>query len=83
MIFLDAAQDFNNASIHSTLVDRLGTTAGQIATPRPNSDIECSDQPNPTQSGINHAIRNAAFAIKLAIGADEQNTQYRYTCKYP
>jgi hypothetical protein len=83
MIFSDAAQDFNKANGKSTLVDLLSTTAGQVATPSPQGDIECSNQPNPTQSDINNPICNAAFAINLAIGADDQNTQYRYTCKYP
>jgi hypothetical protein len=83
MIFLDVDQHFNNAHRQSTSVDLLSTTSRQVATPSPKGDIECSDQPNPTQSDINNAICNAAFAINLAVGADDQNTQYRYRCKYP
>jgi hypothetical protein len=83
MIFSGADQHFNNAHRKSTLVGLLSTTARQVATPSPKGEIECSDQPNPTQCDINNAICNAAFAINLAVGADDQNTQYRYSCKYP
>jgi hypothetical protein len=76
MIFSDAVQDFNQAKNASNLVYRLSTTAGQIAMPRSERDIQCRYHPDPAQSNINYAIFDAALAINLAVGADEQNTQY-------